>query len=180
MSRRPKPTAIRKLEGNVGHHRALPGEEPKPQIGKPEMPKGMGTAAKRHWRRYVHNLMLLNVLTVVDGQALEQACRCAALAEKYGNAVNAEPIIDVPIFDEKGSIVAWQKQPNKLLPAYLATSKTMKAFQIEFGLTPASRVKLRVEKKPDDAEQELPTKENTVLPGEEKIDLSSIDETLIQ
>ncbi len=65
MSRRPKPTAIRKLEGNVGHHRILPGEEPKPQVGKPEMPKGMGTAAKRHWRRYVHNLMLLNVLTVV-------------------------------------------------------------------------------------------------------------------
>ncbi len=84
----------------------------------------------------------------------------------------------MPIFDEKGSIVAWQKQPNKLLPAYLATSKTMKAFQIEFGLTPASRVKLRVEKKPD-ADQELPSKEETVLPGEEKIDLSSIDETTV-
>jgi len=177
MSRRPKPTAIRKLEGDAGHHRKLPGEEPKPQVGKPEMPKGMGTAAKRHWRRYVHNLMLLNVLTVVDGQALEQACRCAALAEKYGNAVNDEPIIDVPIFDNEGKIVAWQKQPNKLLPAYLATSKTMKAFQIEFGLTPASRVKLRVEKKPD-ADQELPSREETTLPSEE-MDLSSIDENLV-
>jgi len=39
-------------------------------------------------------------------------------------------------------------------------------------------VKLRVEKKPD-ADQELPSKEETVLPGEEKIDLSSIDETTV-
>ena len=177
MSRRPKPTAIRELEGDVGHHRKLPGEEPKPQVGKPEMPKGMGIAAKRHWRRLSHTLTTLGVLTEVDGQALEAACKCAALAEKYWNEVIDNPTVRLPLFDDEGKIVAWKTVPNPCLPAYITTSKTMKSFQIEFGMTPASRVKLRVEKKPD-AEQELPSKEETTLPSDD-ISLDSIDETVV-
>ncbi len=178
MSRRPKPTAIRKLEGNVGHHRAIPGEEPKPQVGVPEMPKGMGLAAKRHWRNYVHNLMQSGVLTVVDGAALAEACKSAALAEIYFKKVIAKPTVNLPIFDKDGAIVAWKEVANPLANDYIKMSKNQKSYQIEFGLTPASRVKLRVEKKPD-AEQELPSVSETTLPSEQ-IDLASIDETLVQ
>lgn len=175
MSRRPKPSIIRELEGNAGH-RAFNKEEPKPEIGAPEMPKGMGICAKRHWRRYVHNLLKIGVLTTVDGPALEQACRSAALAEKYGNKVIESPTVNLPMFDDEGKIVAWKEVENPLLNAYLKCSKNMKAFQIEFGLTPASRVRLHVEKKVE--EDALPTKEETTLPGDQ-IDLSAIDETVV-
>ena len=176
MSRRPKPTAVRLLEGNAGH-RPINSEEPKPPTGAPEMPKGMGVAAKRHWRRYVHALMQIGVLTKVDGQALEQVCISAALAEKYRNKVLAEPWVLQPVFSKDGAIVGHEEKENPLLNAYLKCSKMMKAFQIEFGLTPASRTRLKVEKKKDD--DELPSRSETTLPGEE-ISLDSIDETMIQ
>ena len=177
MSRRPKPTAIRELEGDVGHHRKLPGEEPKPQIGAPEMPKGMGLIAKRHWRRYERVLLQLGVLSVVDGAALAEACKSAALSEIYFKKVIEKPTVTLPIFDKEGAVIAWKEVANPLAADYVKMSKNMKAFQIEFGLTPASRVKLRVEKKPD-ADQEMPSKEETTLPSEE-MDLSSIDETVV-
>src|SRR5208337_4912499 len=105
-----------------------------------------------------------------------QVCISAALAEKYRNKVLLEPWVLKPVFSKDGSVVGHEECENPLLNAYLKCSKMMKAFQIEFGLTPASRTRLKVEKKKD--EEELPSRNDTVLPSEE-IDLNSIDEQAV-
>ena len=175
VSRRPKPTILKELAGNPGG-RPLNDLEPTPPKGTPEMPKGLGVAAKRHWRKWVHELTIVGVLSIVDGVALEQACISAALAEKYRNEALAEPMIDELVFSKDGTVAGAKRKPNPAFGAYIAASKNIKAYLIEFGLTPASRSKLKIEKK--DGEDELPTKEQTTLPSTE-IDLNGIDETTV-
>ena len=176
MSRRPKPTAIKILEGNPGG-RPLNELEPKPPLGVPEMPKGMGTAAKRYWHVFVKELTTVGVLSIVDGLALSQACRSAALAEQFYNESLKEPMVDVPFFDKQGGLAGYTRKTNPALPGYLATSKNMKSYLIEFGLTPASRTKLKIDRpKPDDG---FTPRDSSPIPSNDEPDLSQIDETLI-
>jgi P27 family predicted phage terminase small subunit len=171
VSRRPKPTFLKEIAGNPGG-RPLNMQEPKPPSGVPEMPKGMGVAAKRHWRKWTHQLLEVGVMTTVDGVALEQACVSAALAEKYRNVALAEPMVNEPVTSKDGELVGFKTKPNPAFAAYIAASKNVKAYLIEFGLTPASRAKLKIDKEPD--EDDMPSKDQTTLPGEE-VDLSTIN-----
>jgi len=153
-------------------------EEPKPPKGEPEMPKGMSTAAKRYWRMYVDALTITGVLTIVDGVALREACVSAALAERYSKVTLEEPMVEEPLFSKDGTLVGYKHKPNPALAGYIACSKNMKAFQIEFGLTPASRVKLKIEKKPDDPT--LTPQEPLIPQADDEQSLAEIDETVIQ
>ena len=175
VSRRPKPTAIKLLEGNPGG-RPLNAQEPQPPKGVPEMPKGMGTAAKRHWRVFVRELTTVGVLSIVDGIALSEACVSAALAEKFRNEALKEPMVDEPYFDKEGNLAGYKRKVNPAVPGYLACSKNMKAFLIEFGLTPASRTKLKIDK--PKSTEDFPGRGEATSSGDEP-DLSQIDETLI-
>lgn len=154
MSRRPTPSAINKLHGNPGN-RAINTLEPEPQLGVPEKPKGMGTAANRIWDRFVRELMEMKVLSIVDGVALREACISAALAEKFSREVLDEPMVDEPCFDKDGNLVGTKRKVNPATAGYITCSKNMKAFLLEFGLTPASRSKLKIEKpKPNQQEED--------------------------
>jgi len=176
VSRRPKPTAIKELEGNPGG-RPLNTLEPKPPLGTPEMPKGMGTAAKRHWRVFVRELTTVGVLSIVDGIALSEACVSAAMAEKYRNEVLKSPMVEEPYFTKDGDLAGYKRKTNPALAGYLASSKNMKGFLIEFGLTPASRSKLKIEK--PKAPEDFPSRGDVVPGGSDEPDLSQIDETLV-
>lgn len=179
MSNRPKPTAIKELEGNPGK-RAINHDEPKVPKGVPEMPKGMGTAAKRHWRIFVRELMTVGVLSIVDGIALAEACKCAALAEKYFIAAQKEPMVQEIYFNKEGEPAGTKWKPNPAMPAYIMCSKNMKQYLIEFGLTPSSRTKLRIEKPKDEGETLAPREPyNAAATQETAINLDDIDETVI-
>lgn len=145
MSRRPTPTAIKLLHGNPGN-RTLNADEPQPTKGVPEMPKGMGLAAKRHWRIFVRELASVGVLSIVDGIALGEACISAALAEKYRNVALAEPMVEEPYFNKEGELAGVKWKVNPATAGYITCSKNMKGFLLEFGLTPASRTKLKIER----------------------------------
>jgi len=140
------------------------------------MPKGMGTAAKRYWHVFVKELTTVGVLSIVDGLALSQACRSAALAEQFYNESLKEPMVDVPFFDKQGGLAGYTRKTNPALPGYLATSKNMKSYLIEFGLTPASRTKLKIEKKP--VQPEFPGRTAASSTNDDP-DLSQIDETIV-
>jgi P27 family predicted phage terminase small subunit len=105
-------------------------------------------------------------VSIVDGKALAQYCRAEAMGEKYYRDALKEPYA----FNAKGEM--------KLSPAamgWATCTKISKAFLIEFGLTPASRSKLKVEKK----ESELPDVELAPVPTSiEEIELP--DETVVQ
>lgn len=141
------------------------------------MPKGMGVAAKRMWRKWTRQLIEVGVMSIVDGTALEQACVSAALAEKFYREALVSPMVNefAGMNEETGEIY-YKRKINPAALGYIAASKNVKSYLIEFGLTPASRSKLKIEKEQPD--NELPTKEQTTLP-ETELDLGSIDETTV-
>ena len=81
-----------------------------------------------------------------------------------------------PIVNKDGEVVGYKnKQAPWFAIKYIAL-KTMKAFLIEYGLTPASRTKLKIAPKPDE-DAEFPTREEMAQSDAPSLD--SIDTTKI-
>lgn len=174
MSRRPKPTAIKELEGNQGH-RPLNTLEPVVPAGAPETPRYLGKSAKRIFIRKCAELLSMKVLSTVDGLALANFAKAEALGELYFRDAIKEPYCDEPIVSKEGMVVGYKRKLSQAALGFATFSKLSKGYQIEFGLTPASRSRLKVEK---GAEQPpAPTREETTLP-EAEVDLSMVDTTV--
>jgi len=146
--RRPLPTKLHKLHGNPGK-RPLNTEEPQPRAGIPECPSHLDALAKEEWNRIVPELELSGLLSQVDRAAL------AAYCQSWSRWVDAEEKIQMT-----GPVI----KTNKGYPIqnpYLGIANTalehMRKFLIEFGMSPASRSKLRVTIK--DSEEEDPLAE---------------------
>lgn len=83
--RKPKPTAIKLLEGNPGK-RPLNKSEPKPKKGAPKCPAWLLPEAKKEWKRMAEQLELLGLLTAVDMTAFAGYCQSYArwkVAEEF-------------------------------------------------------------------------------------------------
>ena len=63
--RKPKPTAVKKLEGNPGK-RKLNSKEPVPAKGMPTCPDWLMPEAKKEWERLAELMNQMGVLTEVD------------------------------------------------------------------------------------------------------------------
>jgi len=135
-----KPTALKKFLGNPGK-RKLNDKEPAAPKGVPEMPRFLTIEARAEWKRIVPILCNMGLLTVADGKAL------AAYCSAYAQLAKAEAAIE-----KYGILLATLDQITgvgelKVNPAVRVKSdalRQMKSFLIEFGLTPASRSKLKI------------------------------------
>ena len=131
--RKPKPTAIKKLEGNPGK-RQLNEYEPKPVKKSPKCPMWLETEAKKEWRRTARQLEDLGILTEVDMAAFAGYCQA------YARWKEAEEFIS-----RHGTIVKtpsgyWQQVPQvSIAQTYL---KIMSRFCEQFGLTPSARSRI--------------------------------------
>ena len=63
--RKPKPTAVKVLEGNPGK-RSLNTAEPKPEKKAPRCPSWLEDEAKKEWKRMSKQLEQLGILTEID------------------------------------------------------------------------------------------------------------------
>ena len=72
--RKPKPTAVKKLEGNPGK-RKLNKNEPVPAKGMPECPDWLLPEAKAEWERLCEKLSDMGVLTEIDMAAFAAYCQ---------------------------------------------------------------------------------------------------------
>jgi P27 family predicted phage terminase small subunit len=79
----PKPTAIKRLEGNPGK-RKLNETEPKLTMGVPECPDYLDDVAKKEWGRLTTILTAMKVLTEADYIALANLCQA------YSTLMNAQ------------------------------------------------------------------------------------------
>lgn len=151
-----KPTAVKELQGNAGH-RKLNADEPRPDLGVPEKPKGMPRAASREWDRIVPALLKLGVLTIVDGKALAAYCDAYAYWEQARKDMDSHGlVVEEPILNKEGDEIGTKLKANPAVSIYATMGKLMKSFLVEFGLTPASRSKLKIEKpKPVDPMDEF-------------------------
>ena len=135
--RKPKPTAVKVLEGNPGK-RQLNELEPKPEKKAPKCPVWLDKEAKKEWRRISKQLGDLGILTEVDMAAFAGYC------EAYSRWKEAEEFIS-----KHGTIVKtpsgyWQQVPQvSIAQTYL---KIMIKFCEQFGLTPSSRSRIVADK----------------------------------
>lgn len=131
--RKPKPTAIKILEGNPGK-RPLNAREPVPERKAPTCPKWLDKEAKKEWKRLAPKLERMGVLTEVDMAAFAGYCQA------YSRWRENEQFIS-----EHGSLVRtpsgyWMQVPQvSMAQQYM---KQMEKFAEQFGLTPASRSRL--------------------------------------
>jgi phage terminase, small subunit, putative, P27 family len=135
--RKPKPTAVKQLEGNPGK-RSLNTREPKPNARAPKCPAWLENEAKKEWRRMCKQLEHLGILTEIDMAAFAGYCQA------YARWKDAEEFIT-----KHGTIVKtpsgyWQQVPQvSIAQTYL---KIMNRFCEQFGLTPSSRSRINTEK----------------------------------
>ena len=130
MSNKPKPTALRVLEGNRGH-RPIP-ENPQPALKYPKPPHSLdgNRVARREWRSRGKELYDLGILTVLDLPAFEMYC------DLYSRWFNADA-------DKK-----------------VAYAKEARMFMNEFGMTPSARTKIHVKERDDSGGMKALLEEN--------------------
>jgi P27 family predicted phage terminase small subunit len=108
----------------------------------------------------VPELLRLGVLTVVDGKALAAYCHAFARwlqAEReiqrlglvlresvFGTFRDEDDEEEIPI------VVGYKYKRNPAVAISNEALKLMKSFLVEFGMTPAARTRIRVEKPPEE------------------------------
>lgn len=149
--RRPKPSALKVLEGNRGK-RAINKSEPKPQSGAPEASDWLAPAALEKWNSIVPQLTAIKVLTVVDGSALESLCAAYTnMVESQRIVTKYGVIIEEPVLNKDGVLVGHKLKKNPASTAVLQHQKEYRALLSAFGLTPSDRSRLKT----DSGEKEL-------------------------
>jgi len=145
--RKPIPNKLKVLMGNPGK-RPLNQNEPKPIPIAPKCPGHLDKVAKREWKRVIELLEPLGLINKLNMAAL------AAYCQIYSRWVEAEGMIR-----KHGMLV---KTPNgypQLSPFLVITNKCldqMKAYMVEFGMTPSSMSRMDIK------------------PGENKDDMESL------
>lgn len=134
----PKPTALKKLQGNPGK-RALPAGEPQPHVGgrAPSVPAWLDEDAKAIWRRYARTMWELRLLTEIDVEAFAALCEATAL---YQTAVE--------MVRERGPVqesATGYTQKNGWMTVRDSALADMRALWKEFGMTPSARAGLNLE-----------------------------------
>lgn len=134
--RKPKPTEIKKLEGNPGK-RILNKKEPKTESAIPKCPNHLTGVARTEWKRITSELHALKLIAHIDRAAL------AAYCSAWGDYVKAENKLkkegEVLISDKGGMY------QNPWLAIKKRSMDQLVKFGAEFGMTPSSRSRVKVE-----------------------------------
>jgi len=136
QGRKPKPTAVKLLSGNPGK-RAINHSEPRPKIELPPAPEHLGDDEKSKWMAVVKELHPLGLVTTVDKDALAMYCVI------YVRWMKAERMVR-----EKGEIIK-TAAGNIIQNPYLAIANRaldqLNKLGAEFGMTPSSRSRVKVD-----------------------------------
>ena len=146
--RKPKPTSLKILEATRADR--INDREPAVPSGRPEVPDHLDGLARGEWERLVALLERMGILTAADGPALMLYCEC------YSKWLRARTeIVKRGMFLEeqkttvskRGSVTTstGRVTANPGLAIELAMGRVMQSILVEFGLTPSSRCRIRIE-----------------------------------
>lgn len=136
----PKPTVIKRAEGNPGK-RPLNRYEPQPRAAVPRCPEHLDERAKKEWKRLVPVLRRMKVLTEADWMALANLC------QTWSTLVKAqEKLTEVGILYKSPSGFIMQ---SPLLAIVNQCVETITKLSREFGLTPAARSRIIAQIEPE-------------------------------
>jgi P27 family predicted phage terminase small subunit len=134
----PKPTAFKVIAGNPGK-KPLNAREPQPAVGTPHCPEWLSEDARKIWKRLVPQLRGMKVLTLVDADALAMYCNTFARWRDAEDFVTKHGMV-YPIRDDQGRVKCMQQFPQVSIARNLLL--VLRAYQQEFGLTPAARARI--------------------------------------
>lgn len=148
QGRKPKPTALKLLAGNPGK-RAINKDEPKLRPAIPSCPRELSLRVKREWRKLAVQLYEAGVLTEIDRIAL------AGLVTSYVRWIEAQEGLIKTGLLVKGPL--GMPRQNPLIRIVIEAQAEYVRLLGEFGMTPSSRSRLRVEKpaEPDEFAREF-------------------------
>ncbi|QJF51099.1 phage terminase small subunit P27 family [Roseobacter ponti] len=149
--RKPKPTALKIVQGNPGR-RPLNGREPKPPAAMPTCPSHLSPTAKTEWKRLARVLNQIGLLTQIDRTVLAGYC------QSYGRWVEAEKKLQ-----ETPTLLKTPAGYIQTSPWLTISNKQMELmvkYMAELGLTPSSRTRLAVN-----------------IPSEEELERKKIEDT---
>ena len=133
--RKPLPAEIKRLRGNPGK-RPIIDDLDAPQ-GVPECPDHLCEEAHREWNRITVELSLMRILSLVDRAALAAYCQTwARWAQAERELQQSGHMLKAP---------SGYPIPNPYLAIANKALIQMKAFLVEFGMTPSSRARIHVE-----------------------------------
>ncbi|HEY1963688.1 MAG TPA: P27 family phage terminase small subunit [Acidobacteriaceae bacterium] len=152
MGNIPKPTALKRFEGNPGK-RKLPENEPQYPARLPQQPTRMSAAAKRVWAELLDEMGGIGMLRRIDKRALAQLCEDEAALERAYDG----------LWKMAAQLKEKAKREGKVLPGgeilgLLSTNTGRASMRVirdlgrglilqrrEFGLTPSARTRIMVE-----------------------------------
>lgn len=134
--RKPKPTETKKLEGNPGK-RALNNQEPQPDVAIPECPPHLEGEAKKEFARITQELLKLKIIAEIDRAALVAYCQAWGDYIKATKEIKKEGEV---LYSDKGNayINPWKNLQTSAMDRMLR-------FSAEFGMTPSSRSRIKVD-----------------------------------
>ena len=137
--RPPKPTALKKLEGNPGK-RALNVAEPQALPLRLPPPEWLSEIGQQAWRDILEELECSRIVTRLDNQALELLCaayaefrECLAFVAEHGRTYATTT-------EEGGEMVRAYPEVAMMQDAW----KRCNSMLGNFGMTPAARVRVKV------------------------------------
>lgn len=135
--RRPSPTKLRVVQGNRGK-RPINKKEPKPLRKLPPAPEHLTAIAREAWDRFAPMLFKLGVLTEADVIGLERLAECYAEVRTLAEVIEKEGHTYETTTQTGDMIVRRRPESAQLADA----DKRLRAYLVEFGLTPAARSKV--------------------------------------
>lgn len=138
--RKPKPTALRILEGNPGR-RPFNKREARPDPTIPACPNWLNRAAKAKWRELVPMLRDAGLLTSIDGDALTNYCDTWSRWREAVEFIKANGSV-MPVRDIHGKAKEFVAFPQVTIARSLVL--ILNRYQSEFGMTPSARSRLEV------------------------------------
>lgn len=137
--RKPKPTALKALEGTARKDRSLGNEIAYPLVdGLPECPDHLLGRAEIEWHRIVKSLDTMGVLTNEDLTVLESYCFNVGLMEQAMKAINDQGVIETQTNSQNHTYSA----ENKWINVYNKAVDRIIKIASEYGFTPSSRTRI--------------------------------------
>jgi P27 family predicted phage terminase small subunit len=155
MRGRLKPTAVQIAEGDpakkgVKKLDAKLAAEPKAQRGLPGCPRHLLERAREAWDFWKLELEKMRLDCAPDSMMLEGAC------VNYSRAVDADIqiqargiVLEEPVIDREGMLAGIRIKKNPAVEVSNQAWRNVRAFCSEFGLSPAARTRLTIEKQDD-------------------------------
>ena len=149
--RKPKPNALKLLEGNLGK-RPINKREPKPKKrASLAPPSHLNAAARAEWKRVAGELKEIGLFTGVDRAALALYCQAWGTWKENEDWIreNGQTFV---VRDRDGILKGVYQFPQVMI-AHRAAEQCRKLLP-EFGLSPGARSRLEVPKASDDEADE--------------------------